>query len=479
MTQNIKTRMAPSPTGEYHIGGLRTLLYNYAWAKKNDGRFVLRIEDTDKAREVEGALDRIKSIILDYGFDWDEYYVQSERVDLYKKHANELVEKGHAYYCFCSAERLEELRKEQREKKMPKTQYDGKCRDLTSREVKNNLESGVEHVVRLKVPQNEPIEFDDAILGKISFNSSELEDLVLLKSDGYPTYHLAVVVDDHDMEITHVMRGNEWLPSTPKHVLLYKAFGWNLPIFCHLPNLKEQGMNSKLSKRYGDVHARVFLEKGYLPEAVVNFLMFLGWNPGTEKEIYSLEEFIQEFDISRVHRTDLVSFDREKLLWYNGMYIRNMQDEELLNTLYEWGTKYGVALHTGSYDDKYNARVLGLIKDRMKTLSDFVPLSNYFYNDPTVQPADLFKYTSDQERGLEILKDFSGILSSQETWKSQNLDDVCHSLIKAKDYKPKEAFMTLRLAVTGSDRTPPIFDILEVLGKEVVISRLKTVIENL
>jgi len=265
---NVRTRMAPSPTGEYHIGGMRTLLYNYAQAKKEGGQFILRIEDTDRERLVEGATDRSIQVIRDYGLDWDEGplvegpyapYVQSKRLEIYRKYARQLIDSGHAYYCFCTKERLDKLREEQRAQGVSSTKYDKYCLRLSKEEVQKKLDGCEEYVIRLNVPKNEEVSFDDKILGHISFPTNDLDDQVLIKSDGFPTYHLAVVVDDYLMKINYIMRGMEWLPSTPKHILLYKAFGWELPIYAHLPLLKEQGDTKKLSKRMGSVAAVEFL----------------------------------------------------------------------------------------------------------------------------------------------------------------------------------------------------------------------------
>ncbi len=467
----VRTRMAPSPTGEYHIGSMRTFLYNYAWAKKNNGQFVLRIEDTDKVREVDGAVERIKKIIKDYRLDWDEYYVQSERNEIYVEHAHKLVELGKAYYCFCTEDRLNQLREEQKAKGLPKTSYDGFCRGISSEDAKKRIESGDEYVVRLKVPKDEKITFTDFVIGEIEFDSNDMEDQVLLKSDGFPTYHLAVVVDDHLMNITHVMRGHEWLPSTPKHVLIYKAFGWDFPKHGHIPLLKEKGANKKLSKRFGDVHAVAFLESGYLPEAMLNFLMFLGWNPGGEREIYTLDEFISEFDIAKIHTSDLIVFDREKLLWFNGVYIRSLTPKQLWERILNWAREFDKELGVGNIDEEYNLKVTALIQERMKILSEFIGLTHYFYAKPSVALELLRKYS---ERTNEILKGFVDLFREidEKDWNSQNVDKLAHEFIAKKGCKPKEAFMTLRAAVTGEEATPPIFDILGLLGKDKTLKRL-------
>lgn len=479
----VRTRMAPSPTGEYHPGHIRTVLYNFALAKQNGGQFILRIEDTDQGRYVEGAADRILSVIKDYGLSWDEGpqvegpyapYFQSQRLEIYKKYAKELVEKDAAYYCFCSSERLSEMRKKQQEAKLPVTKYDRTCRTLTKEEVKKKLEAGESFVVRQKVPDNETITFHDEVLGDISINSNDVEDGVLLKSDGFPTYHLAVVVDDYLMKITHVMRGCDWIPSTPKHVLLYKAFGWDLPKYIHLPNLKEVGSNSKLSKRFGAVEAIGFLEEGYLPEAMLNFLMLIGWNPGTEKEIYSLEEFVKDFSIERLHKTDLVAFDREKLLWMNGFYIRNLASSDLYERLLKWEEKFKKE-YAKNLDKELVIKSLDLVKDRMKKLSDYKDLVDYFFVEVKANKELLEKFSMHPEDIIsEFLKFFEDV--DESSWKKEHLDEISHKLLENLGIKPKEGFMTLRVAITAKEATPALFDLLEVLGKNVVIKRLKSYI---
>lgn len=478
--------MAPSPTGEYHVGHIRTLMYNYAFARQHKGKFILRIEDTDRTRYVPGAVERIQDVIKSLGFEWDEGpgiggkfapYVQSERLEIYKKYAHELVEKGHAYYCFCTEERLEKLREDQKASGSPTTKYDRHCLNLSSGEIEEKLKSGTPYVIRMKMPDNEDISFDDLILGKITINTNTLDDQVLLKADGFPTYHLGVVVDDHLMEITHVMRGNDWVPSTPKHVLLYKFFGWEPPYFVHLPNLKEVEGTRKLSKRYGSVAVIEFLEEGYLPTVLNNFLMFLGWNPGTEKEVYSMEEFIKDFSLERIQATDLVAFDRQKLLWLNGLYIRNMESPKLWDELKKWSGKFDLYLHGKDADSKLIYSVLDLIKDRIKLLSEYNSLSHYFFEDPEIVKDSLYSYVSSAERGHEILEGFYKMFSDLEKWDVQNCDTSAHSFIEEKGYKPKEAFMTLRIALTGETATPQIFDILGILGREAVLKRLNTALK--
>jgi glutamyl-tRNA synthetase len=476
--------MAPSPTGEYHIGHIRTVLYNYAFAKKHNGSFIIRIEDTDRARFVPGAQERILDVIKRYGLSWDEGpdkggkfgpYVQSERLEIYREYANKLIEKGKAYRCYCSVEELQKMREEQQFKGYARTMYDGRCRNLTQEEISANEKENKPYVIRLKVPKDEKINFEDEIYGYLEFETNEIDDTVLLKSDGYPTYHLAVVIDDHLMKISHIMRGNDWLPSTPKHILLYQAFGWEPPKFIHLPNLKEKGANRKLSKRFGSVFAIDFLKEGYLPEALLNFLMFLGWNPGGEREIYSLPEFVEKFSLERIHKTDLVAFDREKLLWMNGYYLRNMSPHELWQQLQHWSADYGIDLHVDGAEEAYNVKVVSLIQERMKTMGEFVSLTHYFYQDPLVEKKQLFKYVKEESRGQEILRGLRALYQNVEKkdWNLTNLENSSHLFIENNEYRPKEAFMTLRLAVTGEKATPPIFDILEVVGRDTALNRLE------
>jgi glutamyl-tRNA synthetase len=478
----IKTRIAPSPTGDFHIGQMRTVLYDYAYAKQKGGVFLLRLEDTDRVRYVNGAEDRIMDTILDFGLPWDEGvrvggefgpYIQSQRLDVYRKYALELVEKGFAYYCFCTKERIDELRKKQQEAHLPTTKYDKQCMGLSTEQIKDNLRSGMAYTIRLNVPKDEIIKFKDEVLGDLEFPSNDLDDQVLLKSDGFPTYHLAVVVDDYLMKVTHVFRGVDWLPSTPKHVLLYRAFGWNLPVYAHLPNLKEVDEKQKMSKRRGSAFAYEFLKEGYLPEALVNFLMFLGWNPGGEREIYSLEGFVREFSLERVQKTDLVSFDRAKLLWMNGHYLRELSDDALYDKISDWAKKWDVNLSLELKDRMFAIRILALIKDRMKILSDFKELSTYFFADPMVDPKAFSIHSG--ERWQDILQGFKKVYAELEErlWTKENLDKVSYKVLEDFGYSPKEAFMTLRLAVTGQTATPPLFDVLELLGKDVVEHRLK------
>ena len=460
--------MAPSPTGEYHIGHIRTLLYNWAFAKKHSGDFIIRIEDTDRERYVEGAVERILEVITAYGFKWDEGprvgglyepYLQSERLDIYKKHAQILLGKGLAYYCFCSEARLDKMRKEQLKKGILSTKYDRRCLNLNKAEIVKNRTDKVSYVIRMRVPDDKIIKFNDLILGTIAVSSNDLDDQILIKSDGFPTYHFAVVVDDHLMNITHVMRGNDWIPSTPKHVILYQAFGWNLPYIAHIPNLKEMGAGKKLSKRFGSVAAKEFLDEGYFPEAILNFLMFLGWNPGTDKELYTLEEFVDDFSIEKIHKTDLVSFDRDKLLWMNSQYIQNTEDSVLSDNIYKFFEK--------KFEKDRIKEIVPLVKTRIKILKEFESLAGFFFENPVVNKKSL---GDDYKKHLETAME---IIESLDNWKLDDLNEKLMGEVKNRKYKTGDFFMDLRVAISGSKFTPPINESIVILGKEETVDRLK------
>ncbi len=469
----VRTRMAPSPTGELHIGGLRTALYDYAWAKKNNGQFILRIEDTDRDRLVEGALDRIRDDFVDYGLVWDEGpepvggkfgpYIQSQRLSIYKKYADELVNKDHAYYCFCTKERLDNLRKERLASgQLPG--YDRHCRNLDKETVQKNLEEQKPFVIRLKVPDNEEIVFEDLVRGTIKTDSNSIDDQVLLKSDGFPTYHLAVVVDDHLMEITHIIRANEWIPSTPKHILLYKFLGWEVPKMVHLSVFLDPGGEGKMSKRKGSVSAHSFLDAGYLPEAMLNYLMLLGWNPGTEQEIFSLQEFVDAFDLKNLNKANQ-KFTYDKLNWFNQRYIQSLDETSLIERL----TRYKLNKFT-SRSGADVAKVLSLVKGRLVTLKDFDDLTGYFFENPKIDQKNFEKFGSNTK---SVLDHATATLAT--SWSGEVLEKEARDFCNKNSVKVGDYFMILRIAVTGRSATPPLWDVMEVLGKEETLSRLRLV----
>ena len=463
--------MAPSPTGEMHVGGMATLLKNYAWAKRHGGQFVLRIEDTDKEREVAGAIDEILNIIHDYGLDWDEGpqkggphgpYIQSERLDLYHQYALDLVKVGKAYHCFCSKQRLEKLREVARAAHQP-PKYDKHCRNLSADEVSKKLAAGKTSVIRLKVPENTSVVFHDLLRGEISIATSEIDDQVLLKSDNYPTYHLGVVVDDHLMNITHVIRGEEWISSAPKHVLLYEAFGWDKPVFAHMPIFLNPDGKGKMSKRKGTVSARSFLDRGYLPEAMLNFFMILGWAKSDQEEVMSLTEYIQEFDTTDVSLKS-AAFDLKKLDWLNGVYIRQLPPVELRARLQPFLPK--------DFPDEKLDSIMPLIVERLITLADVEELTSFFYRPLMVETKELLK-KADAKLVTEQLNLTVAGLEALTDWSNQSLETAIRGLQEKHQWHRGQYFMMLRLAVTGKQATPPLFATIAVLGHNETIGRLK------
>ncbi|MBI3952372.1 MAG: glutamate--tRNA ligase [Candidatus Doudnabacteria bacterium] len=492
----IRTRFAPSPTGFLHIGGLRTALFSFLWARKNSGKFILRVEDTDKARTVPGALENIVQTLTDFGltpdegFYWDNGlksrgelgpYLQSERLDIYKKHAEELVSNKHAYYCFCTEQRLEQSRKEQQEKKLP-PKYDKHCLNLTADEIKSKLSSNQPHVIRLNVPSDQVVRFTDLVHGEIKVSTNDVDDQVLLKSDGFPTYHLAVVVDDHLMNITHIIRGEEWIPSTPKHILLYSAFGWESPQFVHPPNILAKS-GKKLSKREGDVAVKDFLEKGYLAEALLNFVAFLGWNPKTEQEIFNLRELIESFSLEKINRSGAV-LDFDKLDWINGLYIRNMKIEELFARVVPFLVKAGIK--TENYPKSFLEKVLLLEQERLKKLSEVGERVKYFFEDPQYDPQLLIWKKSDKKIILDNLQKLQNFLQTlpSEKFAKESIEREVKQFIESQGMKTGEALWPLRVALSGLDASPGPFEIMDVFGalsegKEIILKRLNRAAEIL
>ena len=471
--------MAPSPTGEMHIASIATVLKNYAYAKHFNGQFVLRIEDTDKTREVAGGVERIQQIIHRYGLDWDEGpgkggphgpYIQSQRLDIYRQKVQELVDKGRAYYCFCSKERLAEVRAKQQAAHQP-PHYDQHCRHLSQDEVEQRLAAGESHVVRLKVPDDQEISFVDLLRGEISFNSKQVDDQVLLKSDGYPTYHLAVVVDDHLMQISHVIRGEEWISSTPKHVLLYRAFGWQLPVFAHLPLYLNPNGKGKMSKRHGTVSAQSFLDQGYLPEAMLNFCMILGWTPKDQREILSLAEYVQEFDVKDMS-SNAMAFDLRKLNWMNGVYIRRLTDQQLAERLQ--------AFLPSDFPQQRLLEILPLVKERLTTLAEFEQLTDFFYRDISYDPQLLLLKAHDDLALVHKQLDITVAALEQLTnFDQQTLEQVIRQLQQDHDWHKGQYFMLLRTALTGRKATPPLFATIATLGRDLTLQRLGQAQNNL
>ncbi|OGY45866.1 MAG: glutamate--tRNA ligase [Candidatus Buchananbacteria bacterium RIFCSPHIGHO2_01_FULL_39_8] len=468
MPKSIKTRFAPSPTGWLHVGGLRTALYAYLFAKHNKGEFLLRIEDTDQERKVKGAVENLQEMLKIFRLNWDNEkpMIQSERISVYQKYAEDLIKKDKAYYCFCSKERLDNLRKAQQQKGLP-PMYDGHCRDISLQEISDKKLKEA-YVIRFKMPRTGQTEFSDIIRGKVKFDNRLLDDPIILKSDGFPTYHLANVVDDHEMKISHVIRGEEWLPSAPKHLLIYQAFNWPSPEFAHLPLLLNKD-KSKLSKRQGDVAVEDYLKKGYLPEALLNFVLLLGWNPKTEQEIFTIEEMIKIFDLAKVNKAGAI-FDTQKLDWLNGYYIRQKSQEEFGRLVYPFFQKAGI----NESQERITA-VSATEQQRIKRLDEIIPATQFFFVPPQYEPELLIwkKITRKEvENNLHELLNFLENLPDKK-FNQKDLENEITEFINQKKLGVGEMLWPMRVALSGRQASPGPFEIAEVLGKAETIKRIK------
>lgn len=435
----------------------------------------MRIEDTDRTRFVPGAMEAIIHSLKWLGFKWDEGpdvggpygpYLQSERLRLYQDCVRQLVKKGDAYYCFCSPEKLEKMRQEQQNLHKP-TMYDGTCRNLKDEEVKTKIKNQETSVIRLKVPKEGETKFTDLVRGEVSFQNALIDDQVLLKSDGFPTYHLGVVVDDYLMKISHVIRAEEWLPSTPKHLLLYQAFGWTPPLFAHLPLLRNPD-HSKISKRKNPVSLIWYRQQGYLPEALLNFLGLMGFSLPHDQEVFSLEDLVKNFSFDRIVKSGPV-FNLEKLDWLNGGYIRKKGLAELAELLKTWAQETGFKIR--AENDNHLLQVLGLIQDRLKKLSDFGYLSDFFFVKPEVDPDLLLAGQEKEDVKVQMAAALEAFKGS-DNWQKDKLDKITRQVAEDLKIKAPDLFMTLRVCLTGKTATPPLFETMEVLGKEEVCSRL-------
>ncbi len=507
MEREVRVRFAPSPTGPLHIGGVRTALYNYLFARKMGGTMILRIEDTDQNRFVPGAEDYIREALEWSGVELDESpwkggphgpYRQSERKPMYMQYALQLVENGHAYYAFDTAEELDEMRDRLKAAKVATPQYNAITRatmknslTLPEDEVKRRLESGEQYVIRLKVPRKEEIRLKDMIRGWVMVHSSAVDDKVLMKSDGMPTYHLANIVDDHLMEITHVIRGEEWLPSAPLHVLLYRYLGWEdtMPQFAHLPLLLKPDGNGKLSKRDGDKFGFPvfplewqdpftgeksigYREKGFLPEAFINFLAFLGWNPGTQQELFTIPELIEAFSIERIGKSG-TKFDWQKARWFNEQYLRAKPDEELAQYLLQ-------ALQERSIPCSFEqaVKICGIMKERVTLPGDFWQESAYFFEAPTDYNEKVAskKWNS---QSVAVFEEFKNALPSLETYNADTVKELLNAVLERQGMKIGQVMQALRLAVTGLEAGPDLMQIIEIIGAEETKARIENAIVKL
>ncbi|OJI06501.1 glutamate--tRNA ligase [bacterium CG10_46_32] len=471
----VRTRFAPSPTGAPHVGNIRTALFAWLFSRHNKGTFILRIEDTDQAREQEGSVDAILDALAWLGIDIDEGlvshdkekgdngpYTQSKRLKIYNNHAKQLVDLGKAFYCFCSSERLTVLRELQQSRKEP-PRYDGRCLRLDPEEVEKQLAANVPHVIRMKVPQTGETSFNDAVKGIITIPNQSIDYQVLLKSDGFPTYHLASVVDDHLMEITHIIRADEWLPSTPKHVLLYHYFGWELPVFAHLPIILGTD-KSKLSKRHGAVSVAEY-KKDYLPDALANYLAFLGWNPKTEQEIFSRDELIQQFGLEKINKNNPI-FDVKKLNWLNSQYIQALAPEVLAQKL---------SNDLKDVDSVKAGKIVSLVQDRLEKLSDFKAMID-FLGEPThtYDATMLVPKKLDRPQTAHMLEISSKITEgiNEEHWEEETLRQTFFAYCEQNDIGKGDLLWPLRVAVTGLKNSPDVFGVMDILGKKKTIEHI-------
>lgn len=489
---SVRVRFAPSPTGFVHIGSLRTALYNYLFARKQGGKYIIRVEDTDQTRLVEEAVEgMIRSmtwagVVHDEGPFLDKAaivqkgdygpYIQSERLALYGRYIEELIEAGKAYYCFCTKERLDAVRQLQKERGET-SRYDGHCRDIPLEEARARVAAGEEHVVRLKLPEHQEIHFHDVVRGDVTFNTDDLDDQVLIKTDGFPTYHFAVIVDDHLMEITHIIRGEEWLSSTPKHVYLYEAFGWQAPEYVHLPNILNKE-KKKLSKRHGDVAVEDFRKKGYLPEALINYIALLGWSPVEERELFSMEELIEHFDLARVSKSGGV-FDVDKLNWMNNHYIREADDARLTQLALPYLIGSGIIEETEVAGQlEWIQQIVSLVKEKLDYMMQITPYVMEFLKE-TVEIEAGAEEVMAMDHVKVLLETFGERLVALETLDNDSIKAVIKSLQKDLGVKGKQLFMPLRIGVTGQMHGSDLVETLKILGKNKVKKRLESVIEKL
>lgn len=486
-TRPVRVRFAPSPTGPLHIGGVRTALFNWLFARHHNGKFILRLEDTDQKRSVPGSAEHIMQALRWFGLDFDEGpdiggpygpYVQSERLAHYQQWANWLVEQGKAYPCYCSSERLKQVN-EEKQKRGEQKGYDRHCRNLTAEERAAKEAEGIQPVIRFKMPLEGETVVNDLIRGHVTFENALQQDAVLLKSDGFPTYALAHIVDDHMMEISHVMRSNEWLPSLPLHWLLWDAIGWERPAYAHLPVLLNPNGKGKLSKRHSGftqdgkqvlVLAQEFIDAGYLPEAVVNFLTNIGWSMGDDSEYFPTAESIKRFDLSRVNPADSV-FPIEKLDWLNGMWIRDLPVEDLARRLRP-------VLEDAGFEVNMDVllKVTPLVQTRIKTLNDVVDMAGFFFRDEFIPPQsadELIQKKMDSESTLNALEHAHDHLKVQTIWTHDALEAAMRALAEELGLKAGQLFGLLRSAVTGQLVSPPLFETMEIVGQDEVLRRIR------
>lgn len=477
--EKIRVRFAPSPTGYVHVGSLRTALYNFLFARHHGGDFILRIEDTDRARYTEGAVENLLHVLQWCGLSYDEGpekegdygpYYQSERLDLYKKYADSLVATNHAYPCFCSAERLEKMRKEQiARKQTPK--YDVHCRQIDPNEAHQRTKNE-DYVIRMKIPSDGVTSVNDIIRGKVDFQNQMIDDQVLIKSDGFPTYHLANVVDDHLMKITHIIRGEEWLISTPKHILLYDYLGWELPQFAHLPLLLNPD-RSKLSKRQGDVAVEDYQKKGYLPEALLNFVALLGWNRGDDQEIFSLKELTTDFSLERVNKSGAV-FNLDKLNWMNGLYIRELPTEKFLSLAVKVMEEDGL----DSGNEAKNEQIALAVRKNLETFSDIKAETRIFFGESDIEYSQEALDWIITENSKNVFVSMKAEVENIQELSLELFKSVMENVQNKTGIKGKELWMPVRSALTGTTEGPELPQVIQILGKHKILKYLEQAISQ-
>ncbi len=476
----VRLRFAPSPTGYLHVGGLRTALFCWFYVCQHAGKFIFRLEDTDQKRLVDGAENDLIRMLEWAGIELNESpeiggdygpYRQSERLEIYKQHVQKLLDEDHAYHCFCSTERLDNLRNEQRSKG-DTPRYDGFCRNLDKKESSLRVTSGESHVVRMRIPEiPETLVLNDLIRGSVSIETSQTEDQVIVKSDGFPTYHLAVVVDDHLMQITHVVRGEEWLPSFPKHLLLYRYFGWNPPEFAHLPLILNPD-RTKLSKRQGDVAVEDFRDQGYLPETLVNFISLLGWSPADDRELFTLSELVQEFSFERVNKSGAV-FDREKLNWMNQQYIQNLDHDDLFRRLHPFLVKTPFA----EQDASLLKKAVNILQPRLVTLAEIGNrLSLFFEENLQATDPDVLSLLR-EDNSKQVLAEFIKQLEAVEILTEENFGSVVKNVQNTTNFKGKNLWLPLRYAITLEAQGPDLKLIVDLFGKEKCVRLARRALE--
>ncbi len=473
----VRTRFAPSPTGKMHVGNLRTAVFGYLISKKHQGDYILRIEDTDQERKVEGALELIYDTLKLCQMTVDEGplvggsygpYIQSERLSIYPKYAKQLVDQGDAYYCFCDENRLVGLRKEAENNKVPFL-YDGFCRHLSKEEAEKRIATGEKPVIRQKVPKEGTVVYDDLVYGKMTFQNNLLEDQILMKSNGYPTYNFANVIDDHLMKITHVVRGNEYLTATPKYNLLYEKLGFEKPIYIHLPMVVDE-KGKRLGKRHGSVSFMELYQQGYLPEAIVNYLVLLGWKPESTQEIFSLSELISEFDPKRINKAP-AKYDIKKLQWVNAHYIKKLSLEDLFAITYPHLEK-----EYGKLDKKWTMHLVKIFQKHLSYGAGIVGLTRIFFHESYEIEKEALEFLENNDKSADVINLFWEKILKLDKWEVNEIVNVINEVGKALNVKGKDLFMSIRIAVSGGMHGPELPDTIYLLGKEKINENIKKVI---